>query len=158
MTENRSTDRPRDEADCIDGEGLQCADPRIGVREEQLGEDEPRYGAVEEEIVPLDRSADRRGNDRPAKLGLMFVGAEGGSERDNVGVDCRHGMPPHAQRRKTKGSSTSVCRRNAQRVRRVPPLHIQLLAGHQVWWEEEDDATARTAQRGSGARFFRTAE
>jgi hypothetical protein len=58
MSENGGADRTRDEADGIDGEGLERADPGIRVRKKQLDEDEAGHGAVEEKIIPLDRGPD----------------------------------------------------------------------------------------------------
>jgi hypothetical protein len=46
------------------------------VRKKQLGEDQACDGAIEEEIVPLDRGADGGRDDGAAKLNLMFAGAE----------------------------------------------------------------------------------
>ena len=77
MPEDGGADRPRDEADGIDGEGLERADPWVGVREEQLGEDEAGDGAVEEEVVPFDRGPDGGGDDGAAKLNLMLGWGEG---------------------------------------------------------------------------------
>src|SRR6185437_12029621 len=72
MSEDRRTHRARDEADGIDAERLQRAHQRVGVREEQLGEHQAGDDAVEEEIVPLDRGADRAGDHRAAELGAML--------------------------------------------------------------------------------------
>jgi hypothetical protein len=55
MSKNRGADRPRDKSDSVDGEGFQCSNPRVGMREKQLGEDEARDRAVEEKIVTFDR-------------------------------------------------------------------------------------------------------
>lgn len=83
MPEDRSPDRPRDEADRIDGEGLQRADPGIGMRKEQFCENQAGDGAVEEEVIPLDRGPDRGGDHRTTHLQLMLgwcelVGVEAG--------------------------------------------------------------------------------
>jgi hypothetical protein len=45
--------------------GSRGADERVRSREEQLREDEPGHRAVEEEIVPLDCSADGARDDCP---------------------------------------------------------------------------------------------
>jgi hypothetical protein len=54
------------------------------MRKEQFGENEPGDGAVEEEVVPLDRGPDGGSDDGAAKLDLMFGGAEGGG----LGIGC----------------------------------------------------------------------
>ena len=77
MPENGGADRTCNEADRIDRKGLERSDPWIGVREEQLGEDEAGDGAVEEEVVPFDRGPDRGGDDGAAKLNLMLGWGEG---------------------------------------------------------------------------------
>jgi hypothetical protein len=77
MSENGGADRSRDEADRVDRERLQRADPGIGVREIQFCEDQARDGAVKEEIVPFDRGAHRGRDDGAAKLNLMFAWREG---------------------------------------------------------------------------------
>ena len=105
MAEDGRADRARDEADGIDGEGLERADPGVGVREEQLGEDEAGDGAVEEEIVPLDRGADGGGDDGAAKLHLMFSRRKlkgGGIGRD-------HG---HFSRRPPRGTGSAEKKSN----------------------------------------------
>src|SRR5207237_9389005 len=72
MAEERRPDRPRDKADGVDREGLQHADQRVGFGEEKLPEGEARDDAVEEEIVPLDRRADRARDYRPPQLRAMI--------------------------------------------------------------------------------------
>jgi hypothetical protein len=64
MAEDRRPDRPRDKADGVDREGLQCPDQRVRLREIELGENQPGDRAVDEEIVPFDRRADRAGDHR----------------------------------------------------------------------------------------------
>src|SRR5262249_51926909 len=44
VPEDRGADRPGDEADGVDGEGLEHADQRIRVWEEQLAEDQTGHG------------------------------------------------------------------------------------------------------------------
>ena len=87
MPENGGADRACHKADGIDGKGLKRADPGIGMREKQLGEDEAGDGAVEEEIVPLDRGADRGRDHGAAELDLMF----GCGERSDVDPKGCHG-------------------------------------------------------------------
>src|SRR6266851_5602815 len=72
VAEDRRTDRPRGESRAVDEEGIQRSDQRIGVREEQFGEDQAGGGAVEEEIIPLDCRADRTCDDRATQLGTVF--------------------------------------------------------------------------------------
>ena len=72
MAEDRRADRPGDEADEIGAEGGERRRQRILVGEVQLAEDEAGGGAVEEEVVPLDGGADRRGDDRLAQLCAVF--------------------------------------------------------------------------------------
>jgi hypothetical protein len=60
----------------IDREGLERPHPRVRVREEQLCENEAGDGAVEKEIVPLDRGADGGRNDCAAQLRLVFGGGK----------------------------------------------------------------------------------
>ena len=71
MAEDRRTDRACGKADGVDRERLQRARQRIGLGEIQLGEDERRPLAVEEEIVPFDRRADRAGDHGAPQLGAM---------------------------------------------------------------------------------------
>jgi hypothetical protein len=69
MAKDRRSDGAGDEADRIDGKRLQHADQRVGFREEQFPEDQPGDDTVEQKIIPLDRRADRAGDDGPAQLG-----------------------------------------------------------------------------------------
>ena len=55
VAEHDTADRTGQEAHAEGGEGQQCPDQRAGVREEQLGEDQGGCGAVDEEVVVLDR-------------------------------------------------------------------------------------------------------
>jgi hypothetical protein len=68
VAEDRGADRARKEADSVDGERLERAGQRVGLREEQLREDQAGDDAVEEEVVPLDGGADRARDDGAAKL------------------------------------------------------------------------------------------
>ena len=52
-------DGPRGEPDEVRGEGLHRARIRAGCGKEQMGKDQRGGGVVEEEVVPLDRRADR---------------------------------------------------------------------------------------------------
>jgi hypothetical protein len=73
MPEDGGANRPRHEPDRIDAEGLQRADQRIGMGKEQLGENQPGDRAVEEEIVPLDGSPNRAGNNGAAQLNAVLI-------------------------------------------------------------------------------------
>jgi hypothetical protein len=55
MAENGGADRARRESDRVDAEGFERAGQRVGVREIELREDQPRDGAVQEEVIPFDR-------------------------------------------------------------------------------------------------------
>ena len=66
VAEHDAADRTRDEPDREGAERRQRADERVDVRKEQPVEDQRRGGAVQEEVVPLDRRADEAGqDDRP---------------------------------------------------------------------------------------------
>src|SRR3954452_9739254 len=86
MPENRGSDRARDEAAGLDAEGLQRSDPRVRMREKQLGENQAGDGAIQEEIVPLDRGPDSGRDNGAAKLDLML----GWGEASEVAVDGCH--------------------------------------------------------------------
>ena len=70
VAEDRGTDRPRPEADELHGERGQ--DPRVRrpTGEEDLGEDQRGHRAVQEKVIPLDRGADRAGDDGLPALGV----------------------------------------------------------------------------------------
>ena len=68
MPEDRGADRPADEADEVGAERRQRSGQRIFVGEEELREDQPGGGAVDEEVVPLDRRADGGGDHRLAQF------------------------------------------------------------------------------------------
>ena len=68
VTENCSAYRARDKADGVDREGLQGADQGIRFRKVKLRENKPGHGAVEKEVIPLDRGPDRAGDYRPPQL------------------------------------------------------------------------------------------
>ena len=90
MTEDGGADRAGDKADGIDRKGLQGADQRIGSRKIELGEDQPGHRAVDEEIVPLDRRADRAGDHRAAQLpAVLDLG-----QRSSVHHSGHHGASP----------------------------------------------------------------
>jgi hypothetical protein len=72
MAEDRRPDGARDKAHRIDRERLQRAGQRVRTGKIELGEDEPGRRAVEKEIVPLDRGADRAGQDRAPQLPAVF--------------------------------------------------------------------------------------
>jgi hypothetical protein len=63
MTEDRGTHRTCGETDEEGRQRQQRADIGIRSRKELLRKDERRGDAVEEEVVPLDRGADRRRHD-----------------------------------------------------------------------------------------------
>ena len=86
MAEDRRPDRAGDEADRIDQERLQRADQRIGFREIELREHQAGDGAVEEEVVPLDRGADRAGEHGATQLRAMVGVAPGGVRRAGRGA------------------------------------------------------------------------
>src|SRR5437763_14819978 len=62
MAEYRRSDGPAKKSDEKDGERLQHANQRVGLREEELAEHQPRHLAVKQEIVPFDCRADRAGD------------------------------------------------------------------------------------------------
>ena len=55
------------------------------MREEQLGKDQAGHCAVQKEIIPFDRGADRRCDDGTAQLDLMLGRAK------RVGVNIHRG-------------------------------------------------------------------
>ena len=59
MTKHQPAERPREKADAESGEGRKRSDARIELGKEQLVEHQRGGGAVDEEIVPLERRADR---------------------------------------------------------------------------------------------------
>jgi hypothetical protein len=73
MTEDEGADRACDEADEINAKRVERRGHWVLVWEEEFTEDEPGHGAVEKEIVPLDRGADRCGDDGPAELAIVLV-------------------------------------------------------------------------------------
>jgi hypothetical protein len=88
MAEDRGPHGPGYEAYRVDQEGLERTDQRVGLRKEELGEDEAGNGAVKEEVVPLDRGADRAGDDGAGELGpVLGLGQRAGSGGDGG----RHG-------------------------------------------------------------------
>jgi hypothetical protein len=73
MAENRRPHGARDEADGVDQKRLERADQRVGLREIEFREHQPRHRAVKKEVVPLDGGADGAGDDRAAQLpGMIF--------------------------------------------------------------------------------------
>jgi hypothetical protein len=86
MAEDRGADRPRNEADEIDAERLEGADQWFRSREEELGEHNARDLPIEQEILPLDRGADRARDRRPPQLRAVI----GLGERANCGIGSRH--------------------------------------------------------------------
>jgi hypothetical protein len=61
VTENRRSDRPADKSDKKDSERLEHPYQWVRLGEEQFAEDQRGHLAVEQEVVPLDRRADRAG-------------------------------------------------------------------------------------------------
>ena len=58
-------------------ERFERADPWIGMRKEEFGEDQTGHGRIEEEVVPFDGRADGGGDHGAAKLHLVFGGGQG---------------------------------------------------------------------------------
>jgi hypothetical protein len=104
VAENRGAHRARDKADGIDGEGFERADPWVGMRKEQFGEDQASDGRIEEEIVPFDRGADGRGDHGAAKLDIVLRG------RQRRGIE---GICGYAHGRAPKCPNTLFFRENA---------------------------------------------
>jgi hypothetical protein len=73
MAEDEGADRARHEADEINAKRAERRGQRVLVREEELAEDEPGHGAVEQEIVPFDRGPDRGGDDGPPELAIVLA-------------------------------------------------------------------------------------
>ena len=75
VAENRTPQRPGDEANRVGAEGQKLSNERIEVGKKQLAKDQRRRGAIQEEVVPLDRGADGAGDDgfdqRPSRRGLV---------------------------------------------------------------------------------------
>jgi hypothetical protein len=90
MPEDRGAGRPRDESNGVNRECLEGAGQRIRFRKEQLGEYEPGYDAIEEEIIPFDRRTDGRGNDGSPELPLVL----GLRKRRESNIDRGHGPAP----------------------------------------------------------------
>ena len=73
MAKDRSTYGPCNETHRVYTERFEGADKGVGVRKEQLCEDEPSHNAVEEKIVPLDGCADRARYHSPPQLNLVLM-------------------------------------------------------------------------------------
>jgi hypothetical protein len=87
MAEYRRADRSSDEADEKHPKRLENADQRRRFRKEELTEDQAGDGAVQQEIVPLDRGSDRAGQQRATQLAVMFgfrQATRGGGERNHL--------------------------------------------------------------------------
>jgi len=100
MSEDGGADRPADEADEIGAEGGERRGERVFVGEIELAEDEAGGGAVEEEVVPLDRGADGRGDDRFSQLRIVL-----GFRQGNLGGR-GHAGPPNAVLRRAVSTIT----------------------------------------------------
>ena len=68
MAEDRRADGPADKPDEENAERLQNANQRGGLGEEERSEDERAHLAVEEEIIPFDRRANRASDQRAVQL------------------------------------------------------------------------------------------
>jgi hypothetical protein len=79
MADDRAADRARDEADRIAAERRNRADHGIEGREEQFVEHQRGRGAVDQEVVPFDRSAEHA---RPHDVRDRRCRAGGGLRRD----------------------------------------------------------------------------
>ena len=77
MAEDRGAYRAGHEAHGIDEEDVEGGYGRVALGEEQLGEDQAGRGAVEEEVIPLDRRADSAGDDRAGQLAALVAGGGG---------------------------------------------------------------------------------
>ena len=129
-----AADRPRDEADRVGGEGQQRADQRLGVREEEVAEDERGGRAVEEEVVPLQRGADHtRGDDTaersPARLHEDRMPARPTRKRGVVPGgpgQCVRRYDPH-RRAHADAHGTVHARRGRDRGQAVPGLQDALV-------------------------------
>jgi len=66
VAEDHPAQWPCDKAHGVRREGQQGADQRLEAREEELIEHQRRSGAVNEEVVPLQRSADQARNNHTA--------------------------------------------------------------------------------------------
>ena len=75
VAEDRRSDGTGEEADRVHAKRLERADVGVSAREEETGEDKTRHRAVQEEVVPLDGSADRRRHHCPPQLATMVVRA-----------------------------------------------------------------------------------
>src|SRR5678816_1554824 len=81
MAEDRRADRPRHEPNKERRERQHRRDERVRAGEELLRKHRGRGDAVQEEVVPLDRGANGRGNDRAKAMtseGRVLRMAEGG--------------------------------------------------------------------------------
>jgi hypothetical protein len=106
MPKDRGTDRARNKTDRENGERLQDAGQGIGRRKIQLREDQCRHLAIQQEIVPFDRRADRAGDHRAAQLGAVI------QVEDWDGTDLGYGHRQFSRsRRSARGrESTSCCK------------------------------------------------
>src|SRR5438309_8534899 len=72
MAEDCRSDWPGDKPYGVDQKDVEGSHRGIGLGEEELGKDECGGGGVEKEVIPLDRRADRAGDDGSTEL-LPFV-------------------------------------------------------------------------------------
>ena len=94
VAEDQPADRAGEEADGEGGEGRELRGRAVEAVEVELVEDHGRGRAVEEEVVPLDGGADRRGEGDPARArrqsAVRRVGAHAASSLRGV----RRSRPP----------------------------------------------------------------
>ena len=72
MAEYRRANRPPDKPDKENAERLENADQGSGLGKEDRAEDQRAHLAVEQEIIPFDRGADRAGDQCAVQLGAML--------------------------------------------------------------------------------------
>jgi len=72
MAEYCRTNRPPDKPDKKNAERLENADQGTGLGEEKRSENQRAHLAVEQEIIPFDRGADRAGDQCAMQLRAML--------------------------------------------------------------------------------------
>ena len=145
VTEDDAAQRARGEADGERAERRERADQRLGVREEQLVEDERGGCPVEEEVVPLDRGADEAGRDDLAQVRLSSTAAP---RRDALTVmPCGSLLPvqPAGPCRATGHAFNSL--KPAYRSR----THRHVIRTGTIWARLDDlDLSLKLSARGGG--------
>ena len=99
MAEDRRADRPPDKADEEHAERLEHTDQWIGFGEEELAEHQPGDRAVQQEVVPFDRGADRAGDQGATQVAMMF----GRGKATRGGGELSHRCSSHYKRPGTDG-------------------------------------------------------